>query len=143
MYKNFLSVADASRFSGYHSDYLTQMCRKGTLLCRQISKVWFVSLDSIIKYLDLHKKASVLSKESIGDRLVQINESINGNSSFFIKSRKYVDSDTASRFSSYNRDYLTQLARSGDIVAKKAGKVWFFEEDSIYKHMHRLGRDTE
>ena len=140
MNNNFLAVSTASRYSNYHSDYLTQMCRKGLLTCRQISKVWFISLGSLENYLKRQKKQAKLSKYEIERELVQLNENLSGESSFFIADKNYVDSDTASKISSYNRDYLTQLARSGDIKAKKIGKVWFFEEESLRKHMQRQKR---
>ncbi len=140
MNNNFLAVSTASRYSNYHSDYLTQMCRKGSLTCRQISKVWFISLESLENYLKKQKKQAGLSKYEIERELVQLNENLSGESSFFIADKNYVDSDTASKISSYNRDYLTQLARSGDIKAKKIGKVWFFEEESLRKHMERQKR---
>ncbi len=140
MSNNFLAVSTASRYSNYHSDYLTQMCRKGLLTCRQISKVWFISLESLEHYLKKQKKQAGLSKYEIERELVQLTENLSGESSFFIADKNYVDSDTASKISSYNRDYLTQLARSGDIKAKKIGKVWFFEEESLRKHMERQKR---
>ena len=54
--KKFLTSREASRVSGYASDYIGQLCRGGKLSCRRVGKSWFVEEDSLIAYtaLDLN-----------------------------------------------------------------------------------------
>jgi len=133
----YLPVVAASQYSGYNPDYLTQMCRKKQLLCKQISKVWFISLNSLNKYLKTLDKHPVMDVKLLSLPEVDIVENMNSSFELRIKDELYLDSTTASKLSSYNRDYLTQLARSGDVKSIKLGKVWFFSQKSLLKHMRR------
>lgn len=49
--KKYISASRASKITGYNSDYIGQLCRRGELDCRRIGRVWFVGEKS----LSLHK----------------------------------------------------------------------------------------
>lgn len=40
--KKYISARRASEICGYSSDYIGQLCRKGSLDCRRVGRVWFV-----------------------------------------------------------------------------------------------------
>ncbi len=123
----YISVVDAAKLSKYNPDYITQLCRSGALSCVSISSVWFVSLESLKKYLNQRGKKIVDSETCL---LVEP-ASINNNQSFLINGEEYCSTDYAAKISDYNRDYITQLARSGNIRAVKISKVWFVSKDDI------------
>lgn len=41
--KKYISARRASQITGYNSDYIGQLCRKGLLECRLVGRSWFVS----------------------------------------------------------------------------------------------------
>lgn len=45
--KKYISASRASKLIGYNSDYIGQLCRKGSLTCRRIGRVWFVEEESL------------------------------------------------------------------------------------------------
>ena len=134
--KKYLPISYATKYSGYNSDYLTQLCRSGKLLCSQISKVWFLDVDALLDYLKNNDKYPDSNINS--DWIVGINPKISGANSFFIEGREYVDTYTASKLTSYNRDYITQLARKREIRAKKLGKVWFVDRLDLIEFRNDL-----
>ena len=147
--QSFLSVSDAAKSSGYNPDYLTQLCRKNELDCKQISKVWFISFDDLQNFLQKNKKKFKFEPKS--NDFVYISKSLSTNlDSFYINGDEFLDTERASELSGYNRDYITQLARKGEIIARKLGKVWFvrkkdFEqkEKSNQKTIISVNRDSK
>lgn len=51
-----------------------------------------------------------------------------------IDGKEYISSGRAARLVGYTKDYVGQLARDGKINAKRIGRNWYIEEDSITKH---------
>lgn len=45
--KKYISGSRASQLTGYNSDYIGQLCRKGLLDCRRVGRAWFVNEDSL------------------------------------------------------------------------------------------------
>ncbi|MEK7087997.1 MAG: hypothetical protein AAB891_01815, partial [Patescibacteria group bacterium] len=54
--KRFLPSGEASRVSGYSTDYIGQLCRSGKLVCRRVGRGWFVEEGALLSYkaLDLN-----------------------------------------------------------------------------------------
>ena len=124
----YLPVSAASRFSGYHADYITQLCRKKKTQCINKSKVWFISVESLLKQLSQSKKKTTSGDiNSFLSDMVTISPQVSGHVAFHINGRKFIDSQEAANISGYNRDYLTEMARNNEIQARKLGKVWFFD----------------
>jgi len=67
--KKYISARRASEISGYNSDYLGQLCRSGKLVCKLVSRTWFVEENSILQ----HIKVSGRKKET---RLVKAQKEI-------------------------------------------------------------------
>ncbi len=44
---NLISNREASKFSGYNSDYLARLCRSGKLIGKQIGRTWFIDRNSL------------------------------------------------------------------------------------------------
>lgn len=45
--KKYISASRAGSITGYNSDYIGQLCRKGLLDCRRVGRSWFVSEESL------------------------------------------------------------------------------------------------
>jgi hypothetical protein len=48
--KEYVPSKEASKLSGYASDYVGQLCRAGKLDCTMVGRSWYVSRDSILKH---------------------------------------------------------------------------------------------
>src|SRR3990167_1108828 len=58
--RKFLPSGEASRVSGYSTDYIGQLCRGEKLVCRRVGRSWFVEEKSLLAYraLDLNHAPS-------------------------------------------------------------------------------------
>ncbi|KKW21835.1 MAG: hypothetical protein UY62_C0017G0033, partial [Parcubacteria group bacterium GW2011_GWF2_50_9] len=58
--RKFLPSGEASRVSGYSTDYIGQLCRGEKLVCRRVGRSWFVEEMSLLAYtaLDLNHAPS-------------------------------------------------------------------------------------
>ncbi len=54
--KKYISARRASEISGYNSDYIGQLCRKGSLDCRLVGRSWFVNEISLREHKDVASK---------------------------------------------------------------------------------------
>ncbi|HEY0010311.1 MAG TPA: helix-turn-helix domain-containing protein, partial [Candidatus Paceibacterota bacterium] len=66
--ENFISTKEASRRSGYNSDYLARLCRSKKIVGQQVGRTWVVRTDSLEKFIrdqEVHKReiAENLSRE--------------------------------------------------------------------------------
>lgn len=48
--KKYISASRASKIIGYNSDYIGQLCRKGSLQCRMVGRTWFVDEESLVNH---------------------------------------------------------------------------------------------
>jgi len=48
--KTYISASRAAQISGYNSDYIGQLCRKGILDSRMVGRLWFVCEESLRSY---------------------------------------------------------------------------------------------
>ena len=138
-------VSEVAKHLPYHVDYLTQLCRSHNLSCVHISKHWFVSSLSLQNFLDNSDKFSGLFAylhEKV-DKFY-INEDISGNKIFLINNEEYLDTESASKISSYSKDYITQLARKGEIASFKYGKFRLVSKNDLleYLKLRKTGQKT-
>jgi len=139
--KKYLPVTYAAKYSGYHADYITQLCRSSKLSCKSISKVWFVELTAIDKLIATRGKSP--KEVDLNSWVVGINPSMTGADSFFINGREYVDTHLATKLSGYTRDYISQLARSNEIPARKLGKVWFVDRLALLSFKNPVSHQVD
>jgi excisionase family DNA binding protein len=50
---NLISVKEATKYSGYSSQYLRRLLRAGQLTGLKIGQVWFVEMDAFEEYLEI------------------------------------------------------------------------------------------
>lgn len=54
-----------------------------------------------------------------------------------LESGSYISSKKAAEMSGYTQDYVGQLARSGQLDAKRIGGLWYVERESLARHKER------
>src|SRR5690349_19273014 len=57
--ENLISTREASRLSGYHSDYLGRLCREGKVAASRVGRAWIVdriSLEAFMREQETAKK---------------------------------------------------------------------------------------
>ncbi len=129
-------VSEVAKHLPYHVDYLTQLCRSRSLSCLHISKHWFVSRSSLQNFLNNSEKFSGLFTD-LNEKVYefQIYEDVAGNKIFFIDNEEYLDTESASKISSYSKDYITQLARKGEIYSFKYGKFRLVSKSDLLQYL--------
>ena len=56
------------------------------------------------------------------------------NNFLLIDGKKFISSRRAAEIANYSADYVGQLCREGRVNARRVGRVWFIEEESIITH---------
>lgn len=117
----YISLKEASRISGYSSDYLGWLIRKGKIEGKKVylNTSWKVLTAEILKYCKNRKDIAL-------------------NKSFF--NRKYLSLKSAAKISGYAPDYVGQLIRSGKIKGKKvhSGIAWLIDEKVLKRYLRKL-----
>ena len=124
--KTFVSSKRASETSGYAQDYIGQLARGGHIDACRIGGLWYISMPSLEEYqneneshkLDQPRYTHVKEPESLA----------------FFDGKDYISASRASKLSGYNQDYIGQLARAGQILARQVGNRWYIERDSLMRH---------
>lgn len=53
-----------------------------------------------------------------------------------LEGKTYVSSRRAAEVTGYATDYVGQLCRNGKVTARRVGRSWYVEEDSLKRHYH-------
>ena len=59
-----------------------------------------------------------------------------------IKGKTYIRTAAAAKLYGYSQDYLGQLSREGRIAAKRVGRSWFVDPDSVAEYQRELEAET-
>ena len=120
--KKYISLKEAARISGYASDYIGSLIRKGKIKGKRVylNTSWEVLPSEIIK----HRKK---------------NNNLGGRDKFLLRQR-YLSLKEAAELSDYAPDYIGQLIRAGKIKGKKvySGTVWLVEEGSLSVYLGKI-----
>lgn len=127
--KSFISSKRASELTSYSQDYIGQLARSGQISAQRVGGLWYVLLDS----LKAHQDGSSL-KEVPTDLSTMSAPTTDPDSFVGLDGKKYISASRASKLSGYNQDYVGQLARSGQILARQIGNRWYVEENSVSSH---------
>jgi len=132
---NYITSSRAAQLSQYSQDYVGQLCRGGSIECKRVSGEWKVELTSLLAYKKRFNpdRATIVPQEDLGNSIDKNNEEqetvIGSNSDDM-----YISSQVAAKRTGYSQDYIGQLARSGSVKAKKVGRKWFIDQDSLTEH---------
>ncbi len=76
--KNFISSKDASKISGYSSDYLSRLTRSGKIKGSQIGRTWLVDKQSLFAFLEQQgKHKEELARNLARERAIEYREKAN------------------------------------------------------------------
>lgn len=146
--ENYIPVSRASEMLGYSRDYVTQLCRAGSLSCKRSSGQWFVLEQNIsarnkVRDAIAHKEDNESKKEphidtkddyEKGTTLHKIKTGNVRDDVLFFDKEEYITSSRAAEITGYAQDYVGELARSKSISARKMGRNWMIQKKSILEH---------
>lgn len=116
----YISLKEAAKISGYSSDYIGFLIRKGRIIGKKISsgETWMVSRGAILDYASRKQQKNGFQKEIL-DRLPE-----------------FITLKEAARISGYASDYIGWLVRNGKILGKKVYSEisWQVNENSFKKY---------
>ncbi len=131
----YVTSSRAAQLSGYSQDYVGQLCRKESILCKRVGGEWHVDISTLLAY----KKRFNADKDvkiSLNEHVVAYAHDANKSHQEIIKENGniYMSSYDAAKYTGYSQDYIGQLARSGSVIAKKVGRKWFVDKKSLEQH---------
>ena len=107
--------------SQYAQDYIGQLCRAGSVDCRRVNGLWYVTLES----LENHKVASAEQKAQAFANTTAAQQNSQNDVILDFSGEEYISSKRGAEMTGYNQDYVTQLARSGKVKARQVGSRWY------------------
>ncbi len=110
--QELISSNEASRLSGYSTEYIARLCRRGDIEARRVGRAWYV--------VDASLKQHLLKRDG---NIVESNDST--------LARDLLPADQAGKFVGYSGDYVAKLCREGVISCSKVGRVWHAQVESL------------
>lgn len=147
--EKLVSTSRAAELSGYSQDYIGQLCRSGGLECRMISDQWYIDPDSLRKYVpDMIEPSSegagfirsdakndvVTSNSNEARKAYSVKIGDVRSGAFKYDGEDYIPTQKAAEISGYTQDYIGQLARGGEIAARKVGRRWYIAREALTEH---------
>lgn len=127
--KTYLTTEEAAQTAGYTIDYVGQLCRNKKIACTRVSGHWFVERENFHAYLQ---------SNGIQPRDVNTGEEssaqVTGDGVVMHDGVEYISTARAADLTGYTQDYVGQLARSGEVAARKVGRRWFTAREALLKH---------
>lgn len=123
--KKYISASRASKISGYNSDYLGQLCRSGKLDCKFISRVWFVTEESLLEHQKNNGRKKI-KNEFLGKLKTQNEERIQY--SYKDSVREYIDEQKKLNKLNLNKELNSKQNKNS---TKLFSKVELFKNTSL------------
>lgn len=142
--EKLVSTSRAAELVGYSRDYIGQLCRSGGLKCKMISDQWYIDPESLRKYVPDPVRSRVPQDGTASNGAekkaysVKIGDVRSG--AFKYDGAEYVPTQKAAELSGYTQDYIGQLARGGEIPARKVGRRWYIAREALLEH--KEGKDS-
>ena len=124
--KTYISSKQAALTSGYAQDYIGQLARGGLIDSQRVGGLWYVHLSSLTGY-----KANARDSRPLPPLQVPAHDP---ESIVSFDGKDYVSANRAAKITSYNQDYIGQLARSGKILSRQIGNRWYVERSALLMH---------
>jgi len=128
--ETYLSTTAAAEKFDFARDYIGELCREKRARCVKVGRSWY------IREADLAERKG--REETIAEALdrAETHETPEAyrDESMLIDGKRYISSGRAAREHGYTQDYIGQLIRKGGIPAKKIGRTWYVDPDSLGKH---------
>ncbi len=145
--EELISTSKASELSKYTQDYIGQLCRAGSLKCKMISDQWYIDPISLKRYIpgvpesneadddvqhSLENSSNLNETEEKPKYSVKIGDVRSG--AFKYDGEEYIPTQKAAEITGYTQDYVGQLARGGEIAARKVGRRWYVGKAALLQH---------
>lgn len=127
-----MSSKRAAQSTGYAQDYIGQLARGGLIDAQRVGGLWYVSLDSLNAY---QKNAEEYKPVVPGPKQASDIDSI-----VSFDGKDYISASRAAKLTTYNQDYIGQLARGGKILSRQIGNRWYVEREGLLAH--KLQKDS-
>lgn len=124
--KQYVSSKRAAQQTGYARDYIGQLSRGGMIDAERVGGLWYVSMESLQSY---EKNAEIARASAPSSAL-----SKDAESSVVFEGKEYISASRASKITSYNQDYVGQLARGGKIPSRQIGNRWYVDREALVQH---------
>ena len=105
-----MSSKRAAQSTGYAQDYIGQLARGGLIDAQRVGGLWYKPV------VPGPKQASDI------DSIVSFD------------GKDYISASRAAKLTSYNQDYVGQLARGGKILSRQIGNRWYVEREGLLAH---------
>lgn len=129
-----ISTTKASELSGYSKDYIGQLCREDKIECRRVSGHWYVNEDGLKRYQENGTEEDVKEKNDTNRSTHGMKIGNVRDDTFSYDGIEYIATSRAADLTGYAQDYIGQLARGGEIEARKVGRRWFVGKKSLVEH---------
>ncbi|TAK59218.1 hypothetical protein EPO14_00140 [Patescibacteria group bacterium] len=110
----WLSLSQAAKFSPYDSEYLSLLARRGKLVAKKIDGIWFTTRGALTAYVLESEEKQEKNKERLRN-ILSSNTSVDA----------WLPLSQVAKFSPYDSEYLSLLARKEKLTAKKVDGIWF------------------
>lgn len=127
-----VSTTRASKLSGYSKDYIGQLCREDKIECRRVSGHWYVDEVGLREYQENGSDENI--KKPTRERAHGMKVGNVRDDTFIYDGIEFIATARAASITGYAQDYVGQLARSGEVKARKVGRRWFVEKNSLIEH---------
>ncbi|QQG37865.1 MAG: helix-turn-helix domain-containing protein [Candidatus Kaiserbacteria bacterium] len=127
--KTYIPSKKAAQECGYAQDYVGQLARSGQIDAHRIGTLWYVSLESLQEY---KQRAESYKPEPPRKPPVANPEAL-----VSFDGKDYISASKAAELTGYHQDYVSQLARSGAIMARQVGNRWYVGKSDIVGHKHK------
>ncbi len=139
--EKLISTNRASELTSYSKDYIGQLCREEKVECRRVSGNWYVDEASLKRYqetgIGITPKPAAESEPQEEVKKVATHGMKVGNvrdDTFKYDGVEYIATSRAADITGYAQDYVGQLARDGEVQARKVGRRWFVDKAALLKH---------
>lgn len=110
--QELISSSEASLLSGYSTEYIARLCRRGDIEARRVGRAWYV-VDASLKQ-HLLKRDGVIAEDTAAPL-----------------AQNFLPADQAGKSVGYSGDYVSKLCREGAISCSKVGRVWHAQVESL------------
>ncbi|TSD05039.1 MAG: hypothetical protein Greene07147_751 [Parcubacteria group bacterium Greene0714_7] len=110
----WLPLSQAAKFSPYDSEYLSLLARRGKLVAKKVDGIWFTTRAALTAYVLESEQKQEKNKERLRN-ILSSNTSVDA----------WLPLSQVAKFSPYDSEYLSLLARKEKIIAKKVDGIWF------------------
>src|SRR3989344_2156150 len=109
--KKFITLKEASKFSGYTSDHLARLVRNLEIRGKRVGRIWLITREDLEAYLLSQNRDGAHAK------------------------RGFINLKDASMLSGYTRDHIARIIRNEEVAGKRVGRIWLVSRDGLENYV--------